>query len=100
MKGQNVIEQCEGFQWDIGNSEKNWDKHGVSRKDCEEAFFNQPLLLVPDLAHSKQEQRYFVLGQTDEKRRLFVAFTIRSNLVRVISARDMSRKERKLYETV
>ena len=99
MKDQNVIEQCEGFQWDTGNSAKNWDKHGVSRKDCEEVFFNHPLLLVPDSAHSKKEQRYYVLGQTDEGHRLFVAFTVRSHLIRVISARDMSRKERGIYET-
>ncbi|MBI3014866.1 MAG: BrnT family toxin [Candidatus Tectomicrobia bacterium] len=97
----NQLEQlfgCTGFQWDEGNSEKNWIKHRVSRVECEEVFFNEPLLVVPDVRHSGTEPRFYVLGQSDEGRLLFVGLTIRGKLVRVISARDMSRREQKEYQ--
>ncbi len=89
---------CIGFEWDAGNLEKNWNKHKVSAIECEQIFFNQPLLIYNDDEHSNIENRRFALGQTDKKRLLFVAFTIRKNLIRIISARNMSRKERKFYE--
>jgi uncharacterized DUF497 family protein len=66
--------------------------------EAEEAFFNQPLVVRSDREHSKQEARYMALGQTDSGRRLLVAFTIRRTLIRVISARDMTRKEVRTYE--
>ncbi len=88
---------CTGFAWDAGNIEKIWLKHKVSPAECEQVFFNQALL-APDLKYSQREKRYYVLGLTDDKRLLFVAFTVRKNLIRVISARDMSKKERKIYE--
>ena len=87
----------DGFQWDEGNRTKNWKKHQVSPSECEEVFFNLPLLLADDVPHSQVEKRYYVLGQTNSKRKLFIAFTIRTNKIRVISARDMSRKERQAY---
>jgi uncharacterized protein len=90
--------ECTGFAWDEGNSEKNWIKHQVSRAECEELFFNEPLVAAPDEKHSEGEPRYYVLGQTDEGRRLFVVVTIREKLIRVISARAMSRREEKEYE--
>jgi uncharacterized protein len=86
-----------GFDWDEGNRDKNWINHQVSTGECEEVFFNLPLLLQPDPAHSTTEARYFVLGQTNAGRHLFIAFTIRRDEIRVISARDMSRKERETY---
>ncbi|MBI1742880.1 BrnT family toxin [Candidatus Acetothermia bacterium] len=89
---------CRGFQWDEGNAEKNWIKHNVSRTECEEVFFNEPLLIAVDLKHSDAEPRFYVLGQTDEEHPLFMVFTIREKLIRVISARSMSRRERKEYE--
>jgi len=89
-----------GFDWDDNNREKNWDKHGVLASECEEVFFNLPLLLQPDTSHSQKEARYYVLGQTIIGRRLFVAFTIRGEKIRVISARDMSKKERSIYEQI
>jgi len=89
---------CTGFQWDKGNAEKSSLKHGVSNIECEEIFFNQPLLATEDTEHSWVEQRYHALGRTDEGRLLFVSLTIRKDLIRVISARDMSRKERTVYE--
>ena len=87
-----------GFEWDEGNRTKNWEKHGVSQAECEQIFFNALLLLFPDIRHSQREPRYYVLGHTNAGRYLFVVFTIRGTLIRVISARDMSRKERKVYE--
>ena len=90
------VGQWTGFDWNADNRGKN-AKHRVSDDECEEVFFNLPLLLGPDEAHSKQEDRYYVLGQTNVGRRLFIAFTMRGTQIRVISARDMTRKERRAY---
>jgi len=88
-----------GFDWDEGNARKN-EKHGVSQSEAEEVFFNQPLLLLEDARHGGQELRYHALGKTHERRRLHITFTLREDgtLIRVISARDMHRKERSIYE--
>jgi len=91
---------CKGFQWDEGNSEKIWIKHRVSRSECEQPFFNELFIVAKDEPHSQEEDRYYALGQTDVGRLLFIVFTIRGDLIRVISARDMSRKERRIYESV
>lgn len=91
------LAQVDGFQWDEGNVEKNWRSHRVAASECEQIFFNEPLLAADDPSHSHQESRFYALGQTDAGRLLFIAFTIRGTWVRVISARDMSRKERKVY---
>lgn len=90
--------QCAGFEWDEANIKKNWLKHEVTPSECEQIFFNQPLVVANDIEHSQKENRYYALGQTDTKRLLFVVFTIRRNLIRVISVRDMNRKERRVYE--
>ena len=92
------LAQCTGFQWDAGNADKNWDLHQVSQGECEQVFFNRPLLVAPDIEHSQREPRYAALGQTNAACRLAVVFTIRETLIRVISARDMSRRERRIYE--
>ncbi|MDQ3397937.1 MAG: BrnT family toxin [Deinococcota bacterium] len=92
--------EATGFEWDAGNLEKNWHKHQVSTAECEQIFFNQPLVAAPDAAHSEQEVRFYSLGQTDAGRLLFVVFTLRGTMIRVISTRDMSRKERKVYENL
>ena len=89
-----------GFDWDENNREKNWNKHGVLASECEEVFFNLPLLLQADTPHSQKEPRYYVLGHTNLGRRLFIAFTVREDKIRVISARDMSKKERTIYEQI
>ncbi len=91
------LSQCLGFEWDKGNIDKNRIKHKVSSSECEQIFFNHPLLIQDDIFHSTTEERYYALGKTDINRVLFVVFTVRNNLIRVISARDMSRKERKVY---
>jgi hypothetical protein len=95
-----TIATITGFQWDEGNLLKNWQKHRVTAVECEQVFFNQPVLAVPDEQHSDTEARFYILGQTDSGRELFVVFTTRGNLIRVISARDMNRKERKIYEAL
>ncbi len=86
-----------GFDWSGGNAEKNWEKHRVTPLEAEQVFFNSPLVASEDAGHSQGEQRFHVLGQTDEGRELFVVFTLRGKRIRVISARAMSRKERKVY---
>ncbi len=91
------IASIEGFEWDEGNYDKNWIKHRVSNSECEEVFFNLPLLLADDKAHSHDEKRYYVLGQTNSRRWLFISFTVRENKIRVISARDMNQKEERAY---
>lgn len=93
-----VIEDCEGFHWDEGNSNKNWHLHAVSDGECEDVFFNLPLIIASDSKHSLAESRFFALGQTDADRRLFISFTIRKRLIRVISARDMTKSEERKYE--
>lgn len=86
------------FEWDKGNRGKNFDKHGVSDHECEEAFFDPNKKILRDILHSAREERYILLGQSKENRMLLIAFTLRKDKVRVISARDLNKKERKLYE--
>lgn len=99
MRWGERLAQCEGFEWDAGNSAKIWDRHQVTPGECEELFFNRPLIAGNDEKHSTGEERFYVLGQTDGGRLLFAVFTIRKRLIRVISARDMSRKERRIYKS-
>ena len=88
-----------GFDWDEGNARKSAEKHSVSQGEAEQIFFNEPLLLLPDRKHSDNEQRFHALGKTQDGRLLHVTFTLRDGgtLIRVISARDMHRKERMFY---
>lgn len=90
-----------GFNWDDGNREKN-EKHGVTKSEVEEVFFNMPLLVLEDSKHSQSGIRLHALGKTNAERHLHITFTLRANqtLIRVISARDMSRKERAIYEKI
>ncbi|MBI5682185.1 MAG: BrnT family toxin [Deltaproteobacteria bacterium] len=93
----NLLQDIEGFNWDKWNIDKNWVKHDVSISECEEIFINEPLLLERGKPHSSEE-RYAAFGRTSEGRLLAVVFTIRNNKIRIISARDISRKGRKDYE--
>lgn len=88
----------EGFDWDDGNIGKNWEKHRVTDWEIEELFFNSPVAFGVDAAHSRNEPRYYALGQTNRGRWLFLVFTVRNRLVRPISARDMNARERRAYE--
>jgi hypothetical protein len=91
------LENCAGFDWDEENAEKNWERHQVTPEEAEDVFFNKPLVVRGDARHSKREKRYYALGQTRTGRELFVAFTIRKQLIRVISVRDMNRNEKEVY---
>jgi uncharacterized protein len=93
------LSKCTGFEWDEGNLLKNWEKHRVSASECEQVFFNRPLVAGPDFGHSRDEARFYVLGQADTGRCLFIVFTIRKKLIRIISARDMNPKERNTYKS-
>ena len=88
----------DGFEWDSANREKDWIQHKVAWTEAEEAFLRVPLIALPDPHHSQAEKRLALLGRTLADRRLVVVFTIRNNRIRVISARDMSKKERKMYD--
>ncbi|MBL4775604.1 MAG: BrnT family toxin [Mariprofundus sp.] len=89
-----------GFDWDKGNERKSVEKHAVSKLDAEQIFFNEPLLLFEDQKHSSEEFRFHALGKTDGERCLHITFTLRdkAKTIRVISARDMHRKEGRSYE--
>lgn len=87
------------FEWDKGNEQKNWINHNVSGEEAEEPFFTENHLLLDDIVHSSEEEkRYILLGKTKQARMLFIAFTIRREKIRIISARDADRKEVLLYE--
>lgn len=86
------------FEWDTHNQEKNWIKHEVDYKECEETFRNTPIIVFEDLKHSHSESRYTLFGKTDNQRFITIAYTIRQNKIRVISARDQNKKERIEYE--
>ena len=94
------LERIAGFGWDDGNNRKSADKHDVSQAEAESVFFNDPLIVAEDARHGRGEQRFNALGKTAQGRLLHVTFTLRADgtLIRVISARDMNRKERKIYE--
>jgi len=98
MKELEKLLQCIGFDWDKANIEKNRLQHKVNPIECEQIFFNEPLIILGDPKHSVTEKRYAAFGRTDAGRLLVAVFTKRGKLFRVISARDMSRKERKFYE--
>ena len=93
-----VPQGCTGFDWDDGNPVKNWELHRVPFWEAEEIFFKEPLVISPDREHSEQEARYLALGRTDSGRLLFISFTVRRSIIRVISARGMTRREVRIYE--
>lgn len=86
------------FEWDSGNQVKNYTKHGVSRLETESVFQDKKRLDFPDPLHSGIEDRFVTVGRSNRPRILFVAWTLRENKVRVISARPASKKEREIYE--
>jgi uncharacterized DUF497 family protein len=92
------VSALEGFEWDRGNTAKNVLGHAVSQAEAEEIFFHTPFLLFDDPSHSATEPRYVALGSTSAGRLLTAAFTVRGKRIRIISVRDMSRKERRTYE--
>jgi len=94
-----ILPEPIAFQWDNGNIIKNFEKHNVTIQEAEETFSNEPFVTVEDIKHSTHiEKRFQALGQTKTNRKLFVAFTIRDKKIRIISIRDMKKKERIAYE--
>lgn len=91
------VAKATAFDWDEGDATKNWTRHAVTQVECEQPFFNDPLLLVGNDAHSGREPRSFALGHTDDGRLLLIVFTIRGSSIRVISARPISRREREVF---
>ena len=89
--------ECVGFDWDESNTVKNWERHRVTPEEAEEVFFYEPLVVRGDVGHSSREKRYRAIGRTSRGRLLFVAYTIRRKLIRVISVRDMNRREAEEY---
>ncbi len=91
--------RVEGFDWDSGNARKP-ERHGVTQAESEQAFFDRRLAVTPDPGHSATEPRFHALGNTTAGRLLHVTFTLRfdGTRIRVISARDASRKEKVIYE--
>ena len=98
MSDNDPLAACTGFDWDEWNALKNWERHRVTPEEAEDIFFHDPFVLRSDAGHSKHEKRYLALGQTVKGRKLFVAFTIRRKLIRVISVRDMNRAENEEYQ--
>jgi uncharacterized protein len=92
-----LLEKCTGFEWDAGNSEKNWKKHKVSSDEAEQVFASDPLKLADDIKHSENEPRFLALGKTKKNRLLSIAFTVRVPKIRVISARPMSEMDKIKY---
>lgn len=93
-----ILEKSVEFEWDKGNVDKNKVKHGVENKEAEKAFLGKDKFIFKDKLHSKKEERFRIFGKTNKGRELLVVFTIRSKKIRIISARDMSRREVKFYE--
>ena len=93
------FDRLAGFEWDEGNARKSGDKHGVMQSEAEQVFLNEPLIVAPDVRHSEVEPRFHALGRSDAGRMLHLTFTLRAGgtLIRVISARTMSRRERQIY---
>jgi len=98
MDNYKILQGCIGFEWDEHNAKKNWQKHKVTPAECEQIFFNRPLIVADDVRHSHSEKRFYALGRTDLRRRLFIVFTVRNSLIRIISARNMNKKEKRSYE--
>ena len=93
-----TVRKIISFEWDIHNRDKNFAKHRVTDAECEEVFFDEKKKVLKDLLHSGTEKRHITIGRTKNNRVLFTAFTIRKHKIRVISARDLNKKERHLYE--
>ena len=87
-----------GFDWNDANVYKNEEKHGLNYKKIEEIFFNEPLIVVEDFLHSEDECRCVAFGRDDNNSKIMAVFAVRASHIRVISAREMTKKEKKFYE--
>ena len=87
------------FEWDEGNIDKNYKKHGVTPNETEEVFLDEQVIIVADIDHSQHEKRDIAIGQTLTKKMLCIVFTSRKEKIRIISARSANKKERRIYES-
>ncbi len=92
----NIFVTPVAFQWDAGNQDKNFIKHQVTNQECEEVFFSERKKILRDTLHSHEEARYILIGYTKQNRAFFIVFTKRSATIRIISARDLNKKEHQL----
>lgn len=90
--------QSHEFEWDRGNLDKSYQKHGITPNESEEIFLDENLQVAPDVRHAQSEPRFAAFGKTTGGKLLFVIFTLRGHKIRVISARPANRKERRIYE--
>jgi uncharacterized DUF497 family protein len=97
VKPKKILANCTGFEWNQGNITKKWESHDVSTSECEQIFFNKPIIVKRDKERSKIENRYYALGRTNMNRLLFAVFTVRKQMIRIISARDMTASEMERY---
>ncbi|OGG09983.1 hypothetical protein A3A59_02865 [Candidatus Gottesmanbacteria bacterium RIFCSPLOWO2_01_FULL_42_10] len=86
-----------GFEWDKGNIDKNYEKHGITLKEAEEVFLDEKVFFTENIKHSQKEKRFIVIGRTSQEKIIFTAFTVRTNKIRIISARPVNKKEREAY---
>lgn len=93
----NILSAPLEFEWDKSNAGHVRDRHDIEPHECEQVFFNLPLVLAQDVKHSGVESRYYLMGRTDADRLLFIVFTLRASKIRIVTARPLNRKERKIY---
>ncbi len=86
------------FEWDENKAEQNLKKHGVSFEEASTIFGDPLERTIHDPLHSEAEDRFISLGQSERRRLLVVVFTERGDKIRIISAREATRRERKDYE--
>ena len=86
------------FEWDDSKARANETKHGVPFVEAVSAFLDPLALTMPDPLHSVVEPRFLCLGMSREKRLLVVCHTERVERIRIISARETTRQERRFYE--
>jgi uncharacterized protein len=86
------------FEWDDTKAAINLRKHGISFEEAKTLFDNPLALIFDDEAHSIDERREIIIGHSQNSRLLLVSFTERSNVIRIISARLATRREREDYE--
>jgi len=92
------LDRAGGFDWDQGNTDKSYQKHGISVKESEELFLDENILFIDDIKHSQKERRFIAIGKTLEDKILFTVFNFRKDKIRIISARPANKKEKKQYE--
>ena len=86
------------FEWDTDKAIANLKRHKVSFQEASTVFGDTLSITIVDPDHSVGEQRYIIIGSSYMERILMVSHTDRGERIRIISARELTRKERKAYE--